>query len=261
MNIKAMIDHDNLEEFNDPANYDLEEAERSADRIQFYTDLAHKTGGPVLEIACGTGLVALPIAARGLPVTGVDLARPMLAYARVKAQQQGLSIDLIKGDARQLHLNKQFAFIYLTGNAFQAFLQRTDQERLLASVKRHLAPHGIFAFETRNPSGHDLSDQLEEELWFTYRNVQGQSVNVSGTQRYDPLTQTMHWTTYRRWNASGENRSTTTRIACRFTYPRELETLLHYNGFQTVDQYGDWDKSGLAAKSEEIISICRHRKI
>jgi 2-polyprenyl-3-methyl-5-hydroxy-6-metoxy-1,4-benzoquinol methylase len=216
-------------------------------------------GGPVLEIACGTGLAALPIAARGLPVTGVDLARPMLAYARAKAQQQGLAIDLMEADARQLHFDKQFSFIFLTGNAFQAFLQRTDQERLLATIKCHLAPHGMLAFETRNPSGHDLNDQPEDEMWFTYSNVQGQIVNVSGTQRYDPLTQTMHWTTYRRWSVSGETRSTTTRIACRFTYPQELEALLHYNGFQIVNQYGDWDKSGLTTKSEEIISICRHR--
>ena len=256
-----MIDHNNLEEFNDPANYDLEEAERSVTRIQFYTDLACKTGGPVLEIACGTGLVALPIAARGVPVIGIDLARPMLANARVKAQQQGLIIDLIEADARQFHFDKQFSFVYITGNAFQAFLQRIDQERLLAAVKRHLAPHGVFAFETRNPSGHELTDQLEEEMWFTYRNVQGQSVNVSGTQHYDPLTQTMHWTTYRRWNDSGKSHLTTTRIACRFTYPQELEALLYYNGFQIIGQYGDWNKSGLTAKSEEIISICRHRQI
>ena len=216
-----MIDHNNLEEFNDPANYDLEEAESAATRIQFYTELACEIGGSVLEIACGTGLVALPIAARGLSVTGVDLARPMLVYARMKAQQHGLSIDLIEADARQFHFAKQFSFIFLTGNAFQAFLQRTDQERLLASIKRHHAPHGIFAFETRNPSGQDLNDQPEEELWFTYRNVKGQSVNVSGAQRYDPLTRVMHWTTYRRWNDSGKNRSTTTRIACLFTYPQE----------------------------------------
>lgn len=254
-----MIDHNNLEEFNDPANYDREEGERSKPRIRFYMELAREIGGPVLEIACGTGLVALPIAARGLPVTGVDLARPMLAHALAKAQQQGLFIDLIEADARQFHIAKQFSFIYLTGNAFQAFLNCADQELLLASVKRHLAPHGIFAFETRNPSGHDLSTLSEEEKWFTYHNVQGQLVSVSGTQFYDPLIQIMHWTTYRRWHDSTGDHVTTTRISCRFTYPQELGALLHYNGFQIAQQYGDWNKGVLAAGSEEIISICRYR--
>ncbi len=256
-----MIDHDNLEEFNDPANYDLEEGERSEPRIKFYADLASASGGPVLELACGTGLVSLPIAACGLPVTGVDLAWPMLAYARVKAQQQGLTIDLVRADARQFHFDKRFSFIFLTGNAFQAFLRRTDQERLLASVKRHLAPDGIFAFETRNPSGNDLSNLTEEEQWFTYCNVQGQSVTVSGMQQYDPLTQIMHWTTYRRWkNASGPH-LTTTRIACRFTYLQELEAFLHYNGFQIIQQYGDWNRDNLQAESESIISICQNRPV
>ena len=95
--------------------------------------------------------MSLPIASLGVMVTGVDLARPMLRYARVKAMQQQLPVNLIEADARHLHLNRQFSFIFLTGNAFQAFLNRSDQELLLASVKRHLAPNGIFAFETRNP--------------------------------------------------------------------------------------------------------------
>lgn len=253
-----MIDHSNLEEFNDAANYDLEEGEHSASRIKFYADLADEIGGPALEIACGTGLVALPIASRGIPIVGIDLARPMLVHARQKAQEQGLSIHLIEADARQFHLKKQFAFIYLTGNAFQAFLRRTDQELLLASVKCHLAPDSVFAFETRNPSGQDLSDQYEEEEWFTYRNVQEQIVRVSGTQRYDPINQVMHWATYRRWTDLAGSKTTATRIACRFTHPQELEALLHYNGFQILHQYGDWDKNGLTMMSEHIISLCRH---
>jgi len=84
--------NDNLEEFIDPPNYDIEEGERSAPRIAFYCDLAQRLGGPVLELACGSGLVTLPIAAEGLEVTGVDLARPMLEHARKKAEAQGLNI-------------------------------------------------------------------------------------------------------------------------------------------------------------------------
>ena len=259
MKALLMMDHNNLEEFNDPANYDIEEGKRSLPRIGFYANLATEIGGPALDIACGTGLVALPIAARGLPVTGVDLARPMLAYAHKKAQRQQLSIDLIEADARHLHLKQKFPFILLTGNAFQAFLCRTDQEQLLATVKRHLAPQGFFAFETRNPSGHDLSDQPEEEIWFTYRNVQGLTVKVSGTQHYEELAQVMYWTTYRQWCDSSDNRLTVTHIACRFTYPQELEALLHYNRFRIIQQYGDWNKGNLTVGSEHIISLCQHQ--
>lgn len=254
-----MHEHNNLEEFQDPLNYDLEETDRAAQRIQFFVDLALTTGGPALELACGSGIVSLPIAARGIPIIGIDLARPMLAHARLKAERQQLPVVLFEADARQFHLKKKFPLILLTGNAFQAFLHRRDQEQLLAAVRCHLAPNGFFAFETRNPSGHDLSDHPEEEHWFTYTNVQEQTVTVSGTQLYNPLTQTMCWTTYRRWIDSKENYSSVTRIACRFTYPQELEALLYSNGFRITAQYGDWNKVDLTARSEHIISICQHQ--
>lgn len=255
-----MLAHDNLEEFRDPANYDLEEGERSAPRIAFYCDLASEVGGPALEIACGTGLVAIPVAARGLAVTGVDLARPMLDYAQRKAQRQQLPIRWIEADARQLNLGSHYPFIYLTGNAFQAFLGREDQEALLASVQRHLAPRGLLAFETRNPSGHDLSELSDEEADQSYINVEGQHVTVSFTQHYDAITQVMHWTTFRRWSDGERAHTKQTRIACRFTYPQELATLLHYNGFEILRQYGNWNKDALTASSPTIITLCARRE-
>ena len=250
---------DNLEEFSDPPNYDIEEGERSAPRIAFYYNLAKTVGGPVMEIACGSGLVTIPIAAQGLDITGVDLARPMLEHARKKAEQQNLNICWVEADARSFNLGAQYQFIYLTGNAFQAFLRREDQETMLTVVKRHLAPNGIFAFETRNPAGHDLTDQAEEEFDQSYTSVEGHEVSVSFTQTYDPLTQVMCWTSYRRWKDGEQEKKKETHIACRFTYPQELQALLHYNGFQVIKQYGNWNKEALSASSPSIISICKVR--
>jgi 2-polyprenyl-3-methyl-5-hydroxy-6-metoxy-1,4-benzoquinol methylase len=253
----AMNIHDNLEEFADPLNYDIEEGERSAARIAFYCDLAMSIGGPVLEIACGSGLVTIPIAALGLETTGVDLARPMLEHARNKAEAQGLSIRWEEADARSFNLGEKYQLILLTGNAFQAFLRREDQEALFASVKQHLAPNGIFAFETRNPSGHDLTNQPEEESDQSYTSVEGYQVAVSFIQLYDPIAQVMYWTSYRRWNDGEHDHEKETHITCRFTHPRELEALLHYNGFQIVEQYGNWNKEPLSSSSPSIISICK----
>jgi len=249
--------HDNLEEFSDPPNYEIEEGERSASRIAFYCNLAKTVGGPALEIACGSGLVTIPLAAQGLEVTGIDLAHSMLEHARKKAEEQNLNIRWVEADARSFELGMQYRFILLTGNAFQAFLRREDQEALLASVKRHLAPNGIFAFETRNPSGHDLTHQPEEEFDQSYSSVKGYQVSVSFTQVYDPLPQIMYWTSYRRWNDGKRNHKQETHIACRFTYPQELEALLHYNGFEVVQRYGNWNKEALSATSPSIISICK----
>jgi 2-polyprenyl-3-methyl-5-hydroxy-6-metoxy-1,4-benzoquinol methylase len=251
--------YDNLEEFTDPPNYDIEEGERSAPRIAFYCDLTKTVGGPVLEIACGSGLVTIPIAAQGLAVTGVDLARSMLEHARRKADSQGLYIRWVEADARSFELGTRYPFIFITGNAFQAFLRREDQEALLAAVKRHLAPQGVFAFETRNPSGHDLTNRSEEEFDQSYTSVEGHLVSVTFTQAYDPIAQVMYWTSYRRWNDGERDHEKQTHIACRFTYPQELESLLHYNGFEIIQQYGSWKKEALSASSPGIISICKAR--
>lgn len=76
-----MIDHNNQEEYRDPRNYDLEFGGET-DKYEFFLELAKQHPGHVLELACGTGLVALFLAERGIPITGVDIVEPMLAYAR-----------------------------------------------------------------------------------------------------------------------------------------------------------------------------------
>ena len=204
--------------------------------------LAQETSGPVLEIACGTGRVSIPIARLGFDVTSLDIVYAMLERARGKAAD--LPTRWVEGDARTFDLDERFRLIFLTGNAFQAFLTRTDQEALLERVRTHLHDEGLFAFETRNARWTGLETRNEEyeglvtkletpdeEAWHTYTNVSGHEVRVSGAQTYDHVAQILHWTTYRRWWEGDEEQTKVTRIAVRFTFPQELEALLHYNGF------------------------------
>ncbi len=251
-----MLPHDNLEEFQDPANYDLEEIPISTERIAFYVELAGRVGGPALEIACGTGIVAIPVAQRGLAITGVDLAGPMLAHARRKSEALGLSAEWIQADARAFDLGRRFRFIYITGNAYQAFQTAGEQSAFLDGVRRHLEPVGVFAFETRNPSGHDLTTRLVEEHWFDYTSVEGHRVSVSGIQAYDPVAEVLHWTTYRRWRAGSNVRTRTTRIACRFTDAHTLDAQLARAGLAVRARYGDWARAPFTPASPSIISVC-----
>ncbi len=71
-----MIDHNNLEEFTDPRNYDIEDDTDTG--VAYHAALAQETGGPLLEIACGTGRVSIPIAPLGFAVTGLDIVPAML---------------------------------------------------------------------------------------------------------------------------------------------------------------------------------------
>src|SRR5688500_6130287 len=94
----------------DPQNYDVLENDTG---VAFYTALAQEAGGPVLELACGTGRVSIPIARLGFPVTGVDLVPGMLEQARRKSA--GLPVRWVEGDGRAFDLGDQFRLIFLTG--------------------------------------------------------------------------------------------------------------------------------------------------
>src|SRR5918993_2333198 len=145
---QPLIDHDNLEAFADPVDYDRQDTSDTG--VAFYASLARETGSPVLELACGTGRVAIPIARQGFAVTGLDVVPGMLEQACSKAA--GLPIRWIEGDARAFDLgDERFRLIFLTGNAFQALLTNADQESLFGRVRAHLYDEGLFAFETRNP--------------------------------------------------------------------------------------------------------------
>ena len=251
----------NLEEFTDPPNYDLEQGPLSQARIEFWCRMAAQFGGPVLELACGTGLVTLRVAALGLSVTGVDLVAPMLAHAQAKAEREDLDIRWIEADARTLALPRRFSFVLLTGNAFQAFLTRADQDALMETVRRHLAPDGAFGFETRNLAGYELRDEPEGPVEIDYVDGAGRRVQLSSSQRWDAAAQVIHWTTYRRSIDDSGPRVRTTHIACRFTSPADIEALLDAHGLDVVAQYGDWDFSRFRADGERLITLCRLRPL
>ena len=143
-----VIEHDNLEEFQDPYLYDLEETYYAPDG-PFIESLARETGGPLLDVACGAGRLAIPFAQQGFAVTGVDLALPMIERARRKADEAGVSVRFEHGDARTMELGERFGLAYLTGNAFQAFLTRADQDALLRGIREHLRDDRRRAFPRR----------------------------------------------------------------------------------------------------------------
>ncbi len=208
----------------DAENYDALEND---DGIAFYTDLAQETGGPVLEIACGTGRVTIPIARLGLDVTGLDVVPQMLDRACRKSA--GLPVRWVEADGRDFNLGQQFRFIFLTGNAFQQFLTNADQDGLLRCVHAHLHDDGLFAFETRNPVWSTpttrayfdaaiensrqnggffalLETRDEEYPWQTYTATDGREIRESLTQAYDPIAQILRLTSYQRWH-DGDRRT------------------------------------------------------
>lgn len=252
-----------LEIYTGAEEYDRENG-TSGPGLDYYLDLAREVGGPGLDLACGTGFLTIPFAEAGLAMTGVDRAPEMLDLARRKAG--ALPIRWILGNCLGLDLGERFRLVTLTGNAFQEFLTREDQEGLLGTVRRHLAPDGLFAFETRFPRPSELltpaalaGDWSEETFWRRYENAAGQAVTVSTAQRHDPMRQTVDYVIYQRWQEEGRAEVRTERATLRLVYPREMEALLHYNGLAIRDAYGDWDRRPLDGQSHKMVYVCRAR--
>jgi SAM-dependent methyltransferase len=189
--------------------------------------------------------------------------------ARAKSKSAGLPIRWVEGDARTFDLHEHFRFIFLTGNAFQAFVTNTEQEAVLQRVRAHLHDEGVFAFETRNPLFPNtktregffphLETHYEEEDVHSFINADGHEVRDSITQVYDHVTQILHLTGYTRWSDGDTEHTKISRTALRYTFPQELKALLHYNGFDILRQYGDWNEEPVTTTSPSIISVCRKR--
>lgn len=251
-----MIDYDPLEEFRDPVTYDAQ-CDHVDEELPLIEREAARVGGTLLDVACGTGRTALRLAARGYFVTGVDVVPEMVARGREKAAEQGTAVEWVVGDARTFALGMRFGCAYMVGNAFQMFYTRADYEGMLGSVREHLQPGGCFVFDTRNPSPGNLREAHDNSLrrytlpdgtWFT---------STSEAPRYDPLAQIQHLTSHHTWtHPNGERVEQVKRIALRYVYPRELETLLHYNGFTLRALYGSWQCEPLTADSREMVVVC-----
>ena len=253
-----MIDHDNLEEFRDPQTYDLVDEGYEKD-WPLTEQWARSLGGPLLDLACGTGRMALRMAAQGYQVTGVDVVPEMIEWARQKAAKQAVSIEWVVADARTFHLRRHFPFIYMLENVFQFFLTREDQEGLLARVREHMHPEGCFLFETRNPSPRNLLEVRHPEQR-KYTTPDGGQLVATEQQHYDPMTQIQHYTCLHQWlHPSGQHEEKSLRTALRYVYPQEMEALLFHNGFQINSCYGNWQQDPLTATSRSMIYVCQKR--
>src|SRR5215470_2183290 len=130
--------------------------ERIALSELFYLEEARK-GGPVLELACGSGRLTIPIAQCGIEIAGADSSPTMLEKARAKAAAAGVAIDFFAADMRDFARPERFALIFIAGNTLQHLLAPGDLSRCFTCVRRQLLPGGRFAFDVAVPDIRQLA--------------------------------------------------------------------------------------------------------
>lgn len=249
------IFENNFEKYADPKQYDYLYDNYKND-LNLILEWAKFDEHPIIELACGTGRLTIPMAKRNFSMVGVDLHEGMLNLAKQKSIAQGVTINFYKQDCTALSLSVKSSLIYITGNSFQHFLTNNSQDALLHSVKKHLITNGVFIFDTRNPLLHEISKIDEYEQ--SYTNNHGEDVVEYHRDEYDVLTQILHCQTkrhiYRDETLIAKEED---NISLRFSFPLEMERLLQQHGFEILHVYGDWDKNALNANSIQMIYICR----
>src|SRR3954451_21536606 len=126
--------------------YEQEGSSRAAD-VPFYVELARGADGPLVELAVGTGRVAIPVAqATGSRVIGIDSSAGMLAQARLRAAEHGVELELREGDIRELEIEEPAALIYCPARSLLHLPTWADRRRCFERVTASLRPNGRFAW-------------------------------------------------------------------------------------------------------------------
>ncbi len=229
--------------------------------VAFYERLAGATGGPVLELGCGTGRVALPLAAAGLDVTGVDSAEAMLSIARSKRQAAPALVrdrlTLLNGDMTQLDLGRRFGCVIVPFRSFQQLLTADLQRKALHVIRRHLQPAGRLALHLYDPRLDVLiGDGGAGPVLAGTHPVTGRYYEADVLScRLDHVAQVRHdlWRYTEHDRNGGVIASATRELAVRWTYRWELRYLLELCGFSVRTEHSDFFGAPPAYGKELIV--------
>src|SRR5215469_9884202 len=240
--------------YDHPALYDALLPVRG--HLPYYLELARQASGDVLELACGTGQLTVPVASAGLPIVGLDVSPAMLVRARERAAARKVSVEHLLGDMRNFDLGRQFRLIFIARNSL---LHLHSTENILATfamIRHHLAPGGTFAFDIFNPNIHLLARPADQRFPVMKKETElFGTLSVESTHEYDCATQISRG----RWyiSAPGQPDAWTLDLVLRSIFPQELPLLLSAGGFQLTSRVGDIDQTSFDSDSRSQVCLCQ----
>ena len=210
--------------------------------VEFLAGLAG--GGRVLELAIGTGRVALPLAARGITVEGVDASAAMVD--RLRAKPGGELIPVTFGDMAQVPASGRFRLVYLVFNTLFGLLSQERQAECFASVARVLDPGGMFVIECFVP---DLA-RFDHDQRVQARSVTEDSAIIE-VSRHDKMQQRVD-TQMITLDGQGMHLRP---VAIRYSWPAELDLMADRAGLRLAERHADWDRRPFTSASTSHVSV------
>jgi len=192
--------------------------------------------GGALELAIGTGRIAVPLAAKGVEVTGIDLSPDMVAQLRKKTE----TIPVVIGDMCTTRVDRTFSLVYLVFSSLINVTTQTGQAAVFATASAQLAQGGSFVVEVDVPAVRHLPPGER------YR-VFGVREDWVGVEEYDSAGQV-----FTQHHQSSRGR---TSVPCRYVWPSELDLMARLAGLELRERWADWDRSPFTAASPKHVSV------
>ena len=225
--------------------------------LDFYNKLARGAGGPILDLACGTGRVMLPLLKEGMDVDGVDLFEGMLTRLKAKATALGLRPTVYQADMSAFQTGRRYGLIIVPFNAFVHNLTTDAQMACLTCCREHLLPGGLLAFDTFFPGvGVIVATENTRVLELETSDPKtGLPIRLWDNRRFDRVLQHQHSMVEMEFlDAEGTvidlHASQTTT---RWIYLGEMELLLRVAGFDRWEISGDFDGNPLLKETDAMI--------
>ncbi len=227
------------------AMYEQMMATETRDSVATLAELAG--GGKVLELAIGTGRVALPLAARGLTVHGIEASAAMVAKLREKPGGRAIPVEI--GDMVEVRVNDTFDLIYLVFNTIFNLTTQEAQVRCFHNAARHLNAGGVFVVETVVP---DLSGFVDgQRMKGSWARMDSARFEIA---IHDPVAQTV---AFQRIEIS-EGGTQMTPHFMRYAWPPELDLMAQLAGLERRERWAWWDRSPFTAGSKSHVTVYAH---
>jgi SAM-dependent methyltransferase len=237
--------------------YDHVAPYRDRQDVNFFVEAGQESGGPVLEVGCGTGRVLIPTARAGLEIVGLDLSPHMLGVCRghlqAEAKEVRARVRLVEADMRYFELDQTFALATIPFRPFQHLTTVQDQVACLKSIHRHLNDEGRLILDIFNPSlealiEDNLGQEFGSEPEFTTpdgRQVQRRH-RIVARDRSNQVNQSelIYYVTH----PDGRQERLVHAFPMRYLFRFEAEHLLARCGFQVEHLYADYDKTPYGEK-------------
>jgi len=244
--------------------YDVDLLQDPGD-LDLYLALAARTGGPILELGVGSGRIAVPLAAAGYAVTGVDLDPAMLRRARERAENAGRTaarnLALVEADARTVgaaQVGGPFRLVFVALNSLLVFGSRADQRRTLRTMADHLAPGGLAVVDVWLPDADDLA-RYDGRLGLEYTRRDPDSGNLVvklASAYHDAATSTVDLTAIFEEGRQGEpSRRWVREDRLRLVGADELRGFAEDAGLTVEVLAGSYDLAALGAGDDRAVLV------